>query len=297
MIIYKQYTQQDLDKQYNNRAAVPDFAQIVAQWQQQSQAVRQKSAIIADLPYGNHQREQLDIFPAGQSDAPVQVFFHGGYWQAMDKSVFHFIAESFVSQGITTVLVNYPLMPQVTMTQLVDACRRAMAWLYRHLADYDANPDKIYISGHSAGGHIVAMLITTHWPQLDESLPNQLIKGGCAISGLFNLEPIRLCYLNDVLAMDQAMARQNSPVFLSPAGHSPLIVTVGGLESNEYHAQSQELVDAWQKHPLPITHLPVPNANHFSILDHLTDETKLLRQTILKQMQLTGRSNATVYQV
>jgi len=287
MPIYKDYNQAALDKQYNNRARVPNFAQIVTRWQQQSEALRQQSNTQANLQYGPHARELIDIFPAERANAPMQVFFHGGYWQAMEKDVFHFIAGGFVGRGITTVLVNYPLAPEASMDEIVDSCRRAMIWLYRHGAKYQGNPDSIFISGHSAGGHIVAMLMATDWPAMAKNLPKNLIKGGCAISGLFNLTPIRLSYLNEVLGMDTEMAARNSPVSMSPASESPLIISVGALESEEYHAQSRELYISWSQKGIPAIHLPVPKANHFSVLDHLVDTKAALNRAIVEQMGVT----------
>ena len=252
MEVYKHYTQDELDAQYNNRAMVPDFARYVQQWQQKSETLRQHVHVVQDVRYGEHERERLDIFPAAQSQVPIQVFFHGGYWQAMQKEVFHFLASGFIQDGITTVLVNYPLAPQASMDDIIAACRRAIVWLYQHIADYHGDPERIYISGHSAGGHIVAMLMATAWHEWDQDLPRDLIKGGCAVSGLFTLLPIQRCYLNKVLGMDEAMARRNSPLFLSPTCPASLIISVGACESDEYHAQSHDLATAWGQYGIPI---------------------------------------------
>lgn len=286
MFVYKNYTQEALDRQYNNRQAVPDFAAIVVQWEADSEAFRQRARSHQELAYGRHPREMLDIFPAAQANAPLQVFFHGGYWQAMDKRVFHFIAEGFIDWGATTVFVNYPLAPQATMDEIIHSCRQAIVWLVRHGADYGGNIDQLYISGHSAGGHIVAMLMATAWPELDPALPADPIKGACAISGLFNLTPIQLCYLNSVLGLDEAMTRRNSPVGLDPACRCPLIVTVGEREPAEYQAQSQDLASAWSAKGLPITQIQASNADHFSILEQVIDPEARLNQSILRQMGL-----------
>ena len=127
--------------------------------------------------------------------------------------------------------------------------------------------------------------MATDWPKLDGAMSSNFIKGGCAISGLFNLIPIQRCYLNEVLGMDEEMARRNSPVFLSPTGNNPLIVTVGSLESDEYHAQSQELIDVWSSTRISLTQLPIADADHFSILEHFISEEAVLNQAIRQQMQ------------
>jgi arylformamidase len=285
MIVYKTYDQAVLDSQYNNRARIANADQLLQRAAQESEALRQRTQFQADVPYGSHPREILDIFPARRPGAPVHAFIHGGYWRSMEKRVFHFIADGFINQDVTYVAINYPLAPQATMDEIVASCRQAIAWLVRHIAEYNGDPHQIYISGHSAGGHLVAMLMATDWPALAVDLPNDPIKGGCAISGLFNLLPIQLSFVNDDVRMDEAMARRNSPVFFSPAGKSPLIVTVGGAESDEYLAQSQDLADAWSPH-IPLTHLVVPEANHFSILEHLVNPAAPLHQAILAQMGL-----------
>lgn len=285
MPIYKDYDQAALDRQYNNRAMVPDFAVIVQRWQDESARLRQRTPPHR-ASYGDHEREYVDIFPAGQTGTPVQLFFHGGYWQALESSVFHFVAGGFIERGVTTVLANYPLAPQATMDEIVAACRRALAWLYRHAADHGGDPQRIHLSGHSAGGHIVAMLMATDWPQSGADLPANLIKGGCAISGLFDLIPIQLSYVNDQIGMDEATARRNSPLLLPPQCRSPLIVSVGGAESDEYHAQSRDFAAAWSAQGLPITTLTIAGANHFSILDSLVGRDGELNQAVF---ELVGR--------
>ncbi|MBI1881075.1 MAG: alpha/beta hydrolase [Chloroflexi bacterium] len=285
MFVYKSYNKAALDSQYNNRARVANAEQIIQQWERDSKALRQRVQFQADVPYGSHPREILDIFPASRPGAPVHAFIHGGYWRSLEKRLFHFIADGFINHPVTYVAVNYPLTPQVTMDEIVASCRQAIAWLIRHIAEYDGDPHQIYISGHSAGGHLVAMLMASDWPALAPDLPTNPIKGGCAISGLFNLIPIQLSYVNDDVGMDETMARRNSPVFLSPSCRSPLIVTVGGAESEEYLAQSQDLAEAWSSQ-IPLTHLVVPGANHFSILDHLVNQATPLHQAILAQMGL-----------
>lgn len=286
MAVYKSYDQEGLDRQYNARATVPDFDQIVEHWKRRSQAFRQSNLRNADEQYGPHARERLDIFPAGEALAPTLVFFHGGYWQSMDKEVFQFIAAGFSRYGITTVFVNYPLAPEASMDKIIASCRQAMVWLHHNVAKHNGNPNNIHIAGHSAGGHIVAMLMTTNWQELDEGITNDLIKGGCAVSGLFDLRPIQLSYLNKVLGLDKAMTRRNSPVFLWPTCNSPLIVSVGQLESDEFHAQSQDLIEAWAEKGLAITRRVLANTDHFSILEHLTQEEAALNRAIRVQMGL-----------
>jgi arylformamidase len=263
---------------------VPNFANIGQGWERQSHLLRQRATHHEGVAYGPGAREYLDIFLGSKAEAPLHIFFHGGYWQGMQSNVFHFIANGFLERSITTILVNYPLAPAATMAEIIDACRQAMVWIYRHAAEYGANPHKIYISGHSAGGHLVAMLLATAWADWDDDLPADLIKGGCAISGLFNLIPIQRSYVNDNIGINEAMARQYSPVFLAPATISPLIISVGEAESAEYHAQSEELATTWTEKGAAIQTLTIAGANHFTILDALVQPEGVLHRAILAQM-------------
>ncbi len=283
--IYKTYDQEALDRQYNNRAAVPDFEAVVKDWSQRSQCFREHAALVQDVRYGSARRERLDIFPAEASGAPILLFLHGGYWQAMDKRVFHFTAEALRDRDVMTVLADYPLAPADDMTAIVTACRRAAAWLYRNGAAHGGDPERIFVSGHSAGGHLTAMLMATPWPDFGADLPRNLVKGGCAVSGLFDLEPIRLSYLNKVLCLSPADVAMYSPVRLTPATSAPLIAALGALESAEYHDQSRALAAAWSEKGTPVAHLIIlPGDHHFSVLDRLTDPASPLLTALLRRM-------------
>src|SRR4051794_16854094 len=210
MIIYKQYNQEELDNQYNNRLHVPDFATYLERWDTWSEAARQKHAYIKDLQYGDQPRECLDIFPSGKRGSKVLVFIHGGYWQLFDKTKFHFVAEAFLPHHITTVVINYPLAPAAAMDEIVASCRKAVRWLQQHLAAYNADPQQVYIAGHSAGAHLATMLMSKD--SAVEIAP--FIKGMCLLSGLYNLVPVQLSYVNTVVGMDKGTAERNSPVNL-----------------------------------------------------------------------------------
>lgn len=277
MIIYKQYNQEQLDSQYNNRLHVPDFATYLERWDKRSEATRAKHAFIKDLVYGDHARERLDIFPSGKPNAKVLVFIHGGYWQLFDKTKFHFVAEAFLPYNITTVLINYPLAPAATMDEIVASCRKAMVWLQQNLAAFNADPNEVYIAGHSAGAHLAAMLMSNQWANEMQ----HFIKGICLLSGLFNLTPIQLSDRNEVLQMDKAMAIRNSPITFMPTKTCPLLIAVGAAETEEFKDQSRDLYNHC-KNKASVEHLELPGLNHFSILDALADENALLHKAIVK---------------
>jgi len=274
--VYRNWTQEALDAQYNNRARVPDFQSFVDDWAARSTRAYDSLPVHRDVAYGEHPRERLDVFTAARPGAPVHVFFHGGYWQSLSKDTFAFIAAPFAAAGVTTVMVNYPLAPDDDMDRIIDACRGALAWVHREIASSGGDPDKIVVSGHSAGGHIAAMLMT------EGNGPPTPVKGAVSVSGLFDLEPIHLCYLNAVLGMDADAARRNSPIHLAPKVACPLVLTVGECESEAYHSQTSEMAAAWAEQGADVTTLTVPAANHFSILDHLADPEGRLFQAVMR---------------
>lgn len=286
MKIYKNYTQQELDRQYNARAAVPDFTAILQDWERRSEACRQAVSFKADLAYGPGEREKLDFFPAsgGEPSVGLLVFFHGGYWQAMDKRVFHFVAGPFVAQGLAVALVNYPLAPAADMDRIVGSCRQAVLWLHANAAELSFDRSKIVVAGHSAGGHIVAMLMAGEAGGVGGDVAPGLIQGGIALSGLFDLRPIRLTYLNQALRLDAAAVERNSPVLLAPAVRGPLLAAVGSLESDEFKAQSAAIAAAWGRRRAPVELLEVAGAHHFAMLDHLNDPNSPLRHRVLRYL-------------
>lgn len=268
-IVFGTYDKQELDAQYNNRERVAGTQQWIEKWTAQSAVTRNARGGTYDIAYGDHPAETLDIFPAAEPDAPVTIFVHGGYWHLLDKSDFSYVANGFVPHGVTTVIINYALAPGVDMDDIVRQVRAAVSWTYLNAHHFGADRERIHVSGHSAGGHLVAMLLATDWPRADFDLPGNVVKAGAAISGLFDLEPIRLCYLNEVLGMDEAMAVRNSPVHLAYPVEAPLLIAVGGLESEEYHRQAHVMEAVWRDHDYPVTMMAPPGLDHFSIADGL----------------------------
>lgn len=284
--IFLGYDQEALDREYDNRRKVADSPGYLAWYTRESAALRQEFEGRLDVPYGPSAAETLDIFPApGASTAPVQVFVHGGYWRALDKAEFSYVARAFRAAGAVTAAINYALIPTVDMDELVRQCRAALAWVYRHARSFGGDPERLFISGHSAGGHLVAMLMATDWPAFD-GLPRDLIQGGVGISGLYDLEPIRLSFLNETLKLTPEQAWRNSPIHLKPTCCGPLLLPVGGLEGPEYHRQTEELAAAWRRHGVAVEVMDMPGLHHFSIVGQLNDPASELSRAILRQMDL-----------
>jgi arylformamidase len=277
MFIYKQYDQAALNVQFNNRLRAPDYAERFKRCEEWSRQTENKYPLVKNIIYGSHPRERLDIYPALQPHSKTLVFIHGGYWKAAEKESFYFIADGFQSYSITTVLIEYPLMPDVSMDQLVSSCRTAVNWVRQNIASYNGDPEQIYIAGHSAGGHLAAMLMT------DRENKSDAFKGVCALSGLFNLIPVQLSELNDDLEMDATTAVRNSPVHLDPVVICPLLLAVGADESDEFKDQSKELYNSWNKQ-ISIQLIEPAGLNHFSILEAIADKKDDLHKALCRMM-------------
>ena len=210
------------------------------------------------------------------------VFIHGGYWRSMDKADHNFPALAFVPAGIACVAINYALAPGVDMDEIVRQCRAALAWVYRNAASFGGDPSQIYVSGHSAGGHLTAMMMATDWPAEAEDLPRDLVKGGCPISGLYDLEPIRLTYLNEDVRLDDAQTSRHSPMFLAPMGVRWMIITTGALESSEFHRQQAGLVERWRDRGIAATTVDSPNRHHFNVVSQLAEPASPLFVALLE---------------
>ena len=264
--IFREYDRAALDREYDNRKKVIDSPAWLTRFAEASIAARAEIPCRLDVAYGTHPGERLDIFPAERATpAPVHVFIHGGYWQWLDKKDFSYVARAFVPAGVATVVINYALMPTVTMAELVRQCRASIAWVHAHAVSFGGDPGRITISGHSAGGHLVAMLLATDWAAF-AGLPADVVKAGAGISGLYDLEPIRLCYLNDVLALTPDDARVHSPIYLTPRHAAPLLLPLGAREGPEYHRQSEEMAAAWRRHGGRADVQSLADHDHFSIV-------------------------------
>jgi len=270
-MLYRGMDRAQLDSAYNNSAAVANYEAIKADWQARSARVRQRRRGHLDLEYGEAPRQRLDLFLAKSPSAPTLMFIHGGYWQRNDKEEVTFLAEGPLARGINVAIVEYTLAPAARLDVIVAEIRRSVAWLAEHLGDHGADPARIYLSGHSAGGHLTATMMSLG-----------AVKGGLAISGLYDLEPIRLNYLNVKLGLDAAEARRNSPILQLPPMAGPLVVAYGTAELPELCRQSIDYAKAWAERGLPGHLLPIDGADHFTILESLADPDGALTRALVE---------------
>jgi len=275
------YTAEFVERGYDNRAAVPDHPRWLARFAQASARVRAALAPAIDVRYGPAPKQTLDLFvPAGGARRTF-VFLHGGYWRALDKSDFSFVAPAFVDRGVAVAVVNYDLCPEVSIAAIVDECRAALAWLLREGPARGAGVERLVVGGHSAGGHLAAMMLATDWHA--HGVAADPIAGAVSLSGVHDLAPLVHFSYNTDLKLDDAEAARLSPLRLSPTSRAPLLLAVGADETSEFIRQTRILWDAWPScRPRGAGGpLVVPGRDHFSVVyDYADPESALSRATL-----------------
>lgn len=270
-MLYRNFaTSEQIDAEYDMSVVVGDPSEYFAFYARESATAREQHACQLDVPFGPTIEETLDIFPAADPAAPIVVFIHGGYWRRLSAKEFSYVARGLVRRGITTVVTNYALCPKVTLPEITRQSRAALAWLRTTNHVYNGDRDRIHVAGHSAGGHLAARVLCTDWAG-DYALPADLVKGAYAISGLYDLQPLRYAFVQPSLQLTGDIIARESPALNLPHTSAPLIAEVGGEESDEFRRQSADYVDRWQAAGLPGTYREQPGRNHFDVIYEFND--------------------------
>ena len=255
------------ETQYNARAAVPEFPEVFARGEEASRRARLEMPCYLDVAYGEGELETLDVFPSAGPSRGVLSFIHGGYWRSRDKADFSQLARSYCAAGFTVVIPNYALCPRVTVEYIVRQMLKAHAWIFRNIGQYGGDASRLVVSGHSAGGHLAAMMGACEWQRYEADLPADMVKGVLAVSGIYDLMPLRRTSMNAELKLDENAALVLSPVTYYPVRSVPLVTAVGSHESSEFQRQCQLLGERWP-HCLHAS-IVVPGMNHFTIVENL----------------------------
>jgi arylformamidase len=274
-----------LEKNYNLRLLRDDLDSVIQQWVDRSAVTRANADGMLDCAYAEGKKDRLDIFRSGQPGAPLYVFVHGGYWQRGDKSIYSFIAEPFLNNGIDVALIGYPLCPDVSMTIISQKIALAVAWIYRNAANLSVSAERINLSGHSAGGHLTAMTLTQPWTELGDDLPVDIVKSGIPLSGLYQLEPLRHTTISDALRLSEEQVSSLSPQFLLPTSDAPVLTIVGGGETEGLHWQTDEFIACWRQHEVDISKHIEADVDHFDLLNRLADADSEIFQHISKHLK------------
>jgi arylformamidase len=263
-------SQGDRDLGLNNGVHVPASAELVADWDRRSTEMRAKYPDHLDLRYGPRERNRIDFFKVADK-APTLLFIHGGYWQTRAKEIFALFAAGPMAHGINVALTGYTLAPDATLDEIVAEIHAALDFLAERLPDLGGDGKGIVVSGWSAGGHLTSM-----------ALSHPKVRAGMAISGIYDLEPIRHSYLNAKLGLDEASSRRNSPMAQTAGAKKPLSLVVGDAELPLLRKQTADFAGHRAKYGLPVTYEEIPGANHFTIMNELVSPagriTTLIRQ-------------------
>jgi len=275
----------DYDLLYNPRLVVKDYQAIFDRWEKDSERARASLEGYLDVPYGATEAEKLDIFPAHGKSRALLAYIHGGYWRSLDKKRFSFVAPALVEAGITVAVPNYALCPAVQVEDIVMQMVQACAWLYRNGGNFGAPADRLYLCGHSAGGHLAAMMLCCEWPRYSPDLPKKVVRAALSISGLYDLtEIVKVPSVNCDVRLDERSALKVSPAFLPPATDAPLTTAVGGDENEGFHIQNRLIGERWGN--ARREDVPCPGENHFTVLDQLCNPESGLFKSALKMTAL-----------
>jgi arylformamidase len=267
------------EREYNPRTTVTNTLEIITAWPPRAAATRARRAHEADVKTGDNPRELVDIFRAANPKGTI-VFIHGGYWRALSKNESSWVADGFVDQGYTVVLINYPLCPEVSLASLIASVRQSFARVIRDMLS-PAEKAKVLVTGHSAGGYLTCAMLSTDWTAY--GLPAQPFHAALPVSGVFELSPLLTTTMNSDIRLDAASAEALNLMIAEAKVKVPVLFAVGGDESDEFHRQSRDMADHWQH--LSPSLLDIAGTNHFTIIEEYADPHSELTRAALGLLQ------------
>lgn len=285
--VYRDLNQQELDLQYNNQAQVPDPKRYLDWYDTASAAARARVAHLPDIAYGALPDERLDIFRPGEAAAsdrrPVVIFVHGGAWRHLDRSRSSFAAETFTARGALFVAVGFSRMPAAgSLDEMVMQVRAAFAWLWSNIEAHGGDRNRLHLVGHSSGAHLGAMVVTTDWPRLF-GIPAGVVCSAVLVSGIYDLEPVRLSYRNEMLKLDRAAELRNSPCRNLPSGDAPpLLIGYGEFDTAEFKRQAHAFETVWQRCHGNSRLVELKGLNHYECAETLFEADSVLSRLAME---------------
>ena len=268
-----------IDAEYDPERRVRSRQPFLDWYVRESAAARARLDCRLDVPYGATPAETLDLFPSSAPGSPVVMFIHGGYWRALGSKEFSFVAGGLVPHGITVAVMNYALCPAVTIAEITRQSHAAVTWLAENAWRFSGDPTSLFAAGHSAGGQQVGMLLSD---SKEAARAAGAIKGGIAISGLFDLRPLQHSWLQPTLKLTHESAAAQSPLLKIPKRAAPLLLAVGADESNAFLSQSRDYLAAWQAAGLAGEYVPLPGRNHYDAIYGLADPQSPLTRIMVE---------------
>ena len=281
--LYREFTNQaEIDQQYDPARNVPDLAAVRQHYAQKSEEARRTLRYLPGVPYGPTLEEYVDIFPAEHSNSPVLVFLHGGYWRANTAKDFSCIALGPAALGMTVVVVNYALCPWVSHDEITRQVRASIVWVLRNIDQYNGDPSRLIVAGHSAGAHLAAMCLQTRWSE-EYGIDDDSIRAALMVSGVFDIAPLRFSYLQPAIQLDDGIIRRNSPMFGICPSRAQVLLTWGSEESSEFARQSSEFFHRWQQSGNSAELIKQAGCDHFSAIYGFEDPQSMLCQWLKRR--------------
>ena len=282
-IVWGNFTQEELDRNYDQSSLVPNVGELMEQNAIDSARIREELDVITDVSYGPTELERLDIFPVSEKGAPVAIYHHGGAWTRSDKDQCSYAAPGLVAAGINVLVLDFALAPTVSLDEIVRQNRAAIAWAWHNADTYGWDRNQIHSIGHSSGGHICGMMQVTDWEGV-YGLPADIIKSAAPCSGMYELEPVRLSHRNTYLDLTEQAAARNSSIRQLPAYGPPLTIAWGTGELDEFQRQSREFAAAWEAAGHEVETFILEGLNHFEVGRLMFDPDQPVLQNILKNI-------------